>query len=91
MALGQKLNPEGLDGIELTKKGTISADEQTFRTNIENVFAVGDATNKGAGIAIAAIGEGEKAAHVIDSFLKGAIVPYQRQHLPTEKNSLEPA
>ena len=78
MALGQKLNPEGLDGIELTKKGTISADEQTFRTNIENVFAVGDATNKGAGIAIAAIGEGEKAAHVIDSFLKGAIVPYKK-------------
>ncbi|MBR5468278.1 MAG: FAD-dependent oxidoreductase [Firmicutes bacterium] len=86
MALGQKLNPAGLDGIELTRKGTISADEQTFRTNIENVFAVGDATNKGAGIAIAAIGEAEKAAHVVDSYLKGAIVPYRKPILVERKD-----
>ena len=78
MALGQKLNPEGLEGIELTRKGTIAADEATFRTNLENVFAVGDATNKGAGIAIAAIGEGDKAARVMDSYLKGAIIPYKK-------------
>ncbi len=90
MALGQKLNPEGLDGIELTKKGTIAADEQTFRTNIENVFAVGDATNKGAGIAIAAIGEAEKAAKVVDSFLKGAIVPYKKPIL-VERHDLTEA
>ncbi len=80
MALGQTLDPTGLDGVELTKKGTISADETTFRTNIENVFAVGDATNKGAGIAIAAIGEAEKASYVIDSFLKGNIVPYKKPY-----------
>ena len=94
MALGQKLDPAGLEGIELTRKGTISADEQTFRTNIENVFAVGDATNKGAGIAIAAIGEAEKAAKVIDSYLKGAIVPYKapilvERHDLTEKDFLD--
>ncbi len=77
MALGQILNPVGLDGVELTKKGTISADEQTFRTNIENVFAVGDATNKGAG-RHSSHRRGEKASHVIDSYLKGAIVPYRK-------------
>ncbi|MCI1958290.1 MAG: FAD-dependent oxidoreductase [Clostridia bacterium] len=81
MALGQKLNPEGLDGIELTKKGTIAADESTFRTNIENVFAAGDATNKGAGIAIEAIAEANKAADVIDSYLKGKIVPYKKPYV----------
>lgn len=86
MALGQTLNPEGLDGVELTKKGTISADETTFRTNIENVFAVGDATNKGAGIAIAAIGEAEKASHVIDSFLKGNIIPYKKPYVCERKD-----
>jgi len=90
MALGQKLNPAGLEGVELTRKGTISADEQTFRTNIENVFAVGDATNKGAGIAIAAIGEAEKAAAVIDSYLKGAIVPYKKPVL-VERHDLTEA
>ena len=86
MALGQILNPIGLDGVELTKKGTISADETTFRTNIENVFAVGDATNKGAGIAIAAIGEAEKASYVIDSYLKGNIVPYKKPYVCERKD-----
>lgn len=81
MALGQKLDPAGLDGISLTKKGTISADESTFRTNIENVFAAGDATNKGAGIAIAAIAEAMNASKVIDSFLKGQLVPYKKPYV----------
>lgn len=36
----------------MTKKGNISADEATYRTSLEGVFAVGDATNKGASIAI---------------------------------------
>lgn len=30
----------------MTKKGNISADEATYRTSLEGVFAVGDATNK---------------------------------------------
>ena len=89
MALGQKLDPKGLEGIDLTRKGTISADETTFRTNLENVFAVGDATNMGAGIAISAIGEAEKAAKVIDSYLKGAIVPYKKPYLVERKDLTE--
>ena len=87
MALGQTLDPSGLEAIELTRKGTISSDENTFRTNIENVFACGDATNKGAGIAIAAIGEAEKAAHVMDSYLKGSIVPYKKPYV-CERNDV---
>lgn len=80
MAIGQYADTEGFDAVEKTKKGTISADEHTFRTNIENVFAVGDATNAGADIAIAAIGEAQKAAVVINSYLDGVEVPYNKPY-----------
>ena len=76
-AIGQKVDPEGF-GVELNKKGIIAADETTFRTNLEDVLAVGDATNKGAGIAIAAIGEANKAAAVVDSYLNGELIPYRK-------------
>lgn len=75
-AIGQKVNVQGFEELELNSRGIISADEFTFRTNLPDVFAVGDATNKGASIAIAAIGEAQKASGVIDSFLKGDCVPY---------------
>ncbi len=77
-AIGQKVNPTGFEEIELNSRGIISADEYTFRTNLQGVFAVGDATNRGASIAIAAIGEAEKASKVIDSYLKGDVVPYTK-------------
>ena len=76
MAIGQKNDNTGLEGVTLTKWGTIAADETTFRTNIDKVFAIGDATNNGADIAITAIGEAGRAAEVIGRFLEGAIVPY---------------
>ena len=75
-AIGQKVNPAGFEGIELNSRGIISADEYTFRTNMQGVFAVGDATNRGASIAIAAIGEAQKASEVMDSYLKGDCIPY---------------
>ena len=37
--------------------------------------AIGDATNEGASIAIAAVGEAGEAAKVIDSYLAGNEVP----------------
>ena len=80
-AIGQKLDPIGFEELELNRKSIFAADETTFRTNLEGVFAIGDATNKGADIAIAAIGEGGKAAAVIDSFLNGEIIPYQKPYV----------
>ena len=79
-AIGQKVLPEGFGELELNRRGIIAADELTFRTNLEDVFAVGDATNRGAGIAIAAIGEANKAAMVVDSYLKGHEVPYRKPY-----------
>ncbi len=78
MAIGQQTDINGLNGLELTRKNTIIADESTFMTNIDGVFAVGDATNKGASIAVAAIGEAHKAADVIDSYLNGFTVGYRK-------------
>ena len=77
MALGQVLTRTAFEGIKRSKKGTILTDEAMFRTNLDNVFACGDATNSGASIAIRAIGEAEKASRVIDSYLKGNIIPYK--------------
>ncbi|MBR1660628.1 MAG: FAD-dependent oxidoreductase [Oscillospiraceae bacterium] len=77
-AIGQKVDVAGFEGVELNRRGIIAADESSFRTNIDGVFAVGDATNRGADIAIAAIGEASKCADVVDSYLKGNIIPYRK-------------
>ena len=34
MAIGQGVDPAGLDGVELTRKNTVVADENTFETNL---------------------------------------------------------
>ncbi len=81
VAIGQKLDAAGLEIIEQTKWSTISADESTFATNVEGVFAIGDATNKGADIAISAIGEAKKAAQVVDGYLRGQQVAYKAPYL----------
>ncbi|MBQ4345919.1 MAG: FAD-dependent oxidoreductase, partial [Oscillospiraceae bacterium] len=89
MAIGQKLSPKGLDGVELTKKGTIAADEATFVTNLPKVFAIGDATNRGADIAIAAIGEANRCADVVDSALKGKLSPVRKPFLSKRQVTAE--
>ena len=89
MAIGQQNDNTGLEALAFTKWATIAADESTFRTNIEKVFAIGDATNKGADIAITAIGEARMAAEVIDSFLAGAIIPYREPVLVTREDISE--
>ncbi len=81
MAIGQKININGFESLELTDRGNISADKNTFRTSVDGVFAVGDATNRGASIAIEAIGEAQKASEVIDSYLNGEIVEYRKPYV----------
>lgn len=107
MAIGQRPELSGFEELDRTSRGTISADESTFRTNISGVFAIGDATNKGADIAIAAIGEAQKSASVVDSYLRGNIIGYKkpilvereiiksdladREHIAREKMRVLPA
>lgn len=71
MAIGQKLVAGDVSELELNERGNVKADEDLFTTNIEGVFAIGDATNKGAGIAVEAIGEADRCAAAVDAYLKG--------------------
>jgi formate dehydrogenase major subunit len=84
-AIGQRLDAAGLDGVGLTKRGTVQYDEQTFQTNLPGVFAGGDAA-AGPGIAIEAIAQGQKAAEVISSYLSGTIVPVAKRIYVKQEN-----
>lgn len=81
MAIGQKLDTTDLREVALTDRGNIIADEDSFETNIEGVFAIGDATNKGASIAIEAIGEAGRCAKVVDAYLKGERIDFTQPYL----------
>lgn len=80
MAIGQRINIDGFEQLELTERGNISADVSSFRTSVDGVFAVGDATNRGASIAIEAIGEAQKASEVIDRYLHGENIGYKKPY-----------
>ncbi|MDO4572306.1 MAG: FAD-dependent oxidoreductase [Clostridia bacterium] len=88
-AIGQTLNPAGFEALELSRRGTIAADENSYRTSLEGVFAVGDATNRGASIAIEAIGEAQRAACVIDAYLSGADAPYVKPYVSERELTAE--
>ena len=69
-AIGQKANPiayEGIEGLELTRWGTIKVDEK-FRTSIKGLFAGGDVVNGGDTV-VRAIAHGKKAAKSIHEYL----------------------
>ena len=70
-AIGQKYAPAGFDAIGMTDRGTILADKVTCMTNLDGVFAAGDATNRGASITIDAIAEANTAAKAINAYLLG--------------------
>lgn len=75
-AIGQKVNLSFLseeDGIKLTKWNTIDADEETFTTSQEGVFASGDCVT-GPDVLVRATGTGKRAAEMIDRFLTGGRV-----------------
>jgi formate dehydrogenase major subunit len=87
IAIGQKLNNEGLSGVELTKLHTISADSETFMTSLDGVFAIGDASNKGADIAVSAIGEAKKAALMVERYINGENLKYRPQFLMKDEKT----
>ncbi len=81
MAIGQKLDPTDFTAVELTERGTIKADEDTFMTDLEGVFAIGDATNKGASIAVEAIGEADRCVKVVDAYLNGDELDFRTPYI----------
>ena len=71
LAIGQRLVQGDVAELTLNKRGNIEADPDFFTTNLDGVFAIGDATNRGASIAIEAIGEADRCAKAVDAYLNG--------------------
>lgn len=72
IAVGSKTNPliaQTLEGLEVTSRNLIVADEQTCATSVPGVFAGGDAVI-GAATVILAMGAGKRAAAGIVEYLK---------------------
>lgn len=89
MAIGQKPNLKGLEGITLNDYGNIQTN-QSFGTNIPNIFAIGDAIDNGAGIAIEAMADAKKCAAAVDAFLKGQAMPLFEKNIPNEEYPQNP-
>lgn len=87
MAIGQKLDSTDFTSVELTDRGTIKADEDTFMTDLDGVFAIGDATNKGASIAIEAIGEADRCVKVVDAYLNGEELDFTPKYISKRDDS----
>ena len=60
----------GVEGLEVTRWGTIKADFATHRTSLPGVYAVGDIV-RGASLVVWAIRDGREAAEAIAGFLTG--------------------
>jgi formate dehydrogenase major subunit len=78
-AIGQDTVVDGLTeaggDIEMTKWMTFVVDTSTMKTNIEGVFAGGDAADDGPTVVIDAIRDGQRAANAIHSHLGGTDLP----------------
>ena len=77
IAAGQTNDKNGFEDLPVTKKGTIIADEKSFATSLEGVFAAGDCVNSGASIAIEAIAKANNAAKAIDAYLNGVEISFR--------------
>jgi formate dehydrogenase major subunit len=84
-AVGQRVKPVGLDGLELTKWGSITVDEETMATNIPGVFAGGDAVT-GPGIAIEAVAQGKRAADAMHDYLQGRPMSFKEPFVLGQKD-----
>lgn len=74
-AIGQRVIKNEVSELELTEKGTVKANDVSYMTSVNGVFAAGDVINKGPDIAVRAIAGGKNAAKAIDCYIKGIDVP----------------
>lgn len=75
MALGTSPNPlipRSTKGLDVTRRGTVVADEVTGQTTREGVFAGGDVVT-GAATVISAMGAGKRAAAAIDEYVRAKV------------------
>ncbi len=88
LAIGQRPEAEFLRdcGLELTRWDTVAIDEGHCGTNVENVFAGGDAV-RGPASVVEAMADGKRAARAIDNLLNGRPVGHD---LPPPATPPEP-
>ena len=77
LAIGQAVDASFFD-VDKTRKNAIAYDPETFMTSMPGVFAGGDCGNDKISIAIEAIADARKASQVIDSYLNGETIKYQK-------------
>lgn len=72
-AIGQAIDLSFLDekdGVNVTRRGTLYVDPDTFMTTKEGIFAAGDCVT-GPDVLVRAAGNGRRAAEKIDLYLRG--------------------
>ncbi|MCC8150051.1 MAG: FAD-dependent oxidoreductase [Lachnospiraceae bacterium] len=80
LAIGQAVNPEGITGVEFTRKNGIVYDKNTFMTKLPGVFAGGDCGNDKISIAVESIADAKKGSEVVDSYLAGKVITYKPEY-----------
>ncbi len=80
LAIGQAVDAKPFD-VDKTRKNAIAYDKETFMTSMEGVFAGGDCGNDKISIAVEAIADAKKASLVIDAYLNGEAVKYQKPYV----------
>jgi formate dehydrogenase major subunit len=86
-AIGQAVDGECLgDGSLIGKGGNIKVDPVTLQTDLPWVFAGGDCVT-GPDIAVAAIGAGQRAASMIDQYLKKGCIEAAAERYTCTKGS----
>jgi len=74
VAIGQGIEADDyFSDLEYTEWGLIQADKQSLQTNVQGVFAGGDAVS-GPATVVKAVGAGKKAAISIDRYIHGETV-----------------
>ena len=86
LAIGQAVNPEGIDGVELTRKKGIVYDKETFMTKLPGVFAGGDCGNDKISIAVESIADARKSSYVVDAYLAGETICYKPEYTVERKD-----
>ncbi|MBN7772744.1 FAD-dependent oxidoreductase [Clostridium aminobutyricum] len=81
LAIGQAVDTAGFEGVDKTRKNGIAYDKDTFMTSIPGVFAGGDCGNDKISIAIEAIADAKKASAIINAYLDGEVVKYEKPYV----------
>jgi len=87
-AIGQAVDASCLD-LDKTKRGAIAYDPETYMTSIPGVFAGGDCGNDKISIAIEAIADAKKAVEIIDEYLSGEMIKYEKPYFVTRDDITE--